>query len=137
MRGLGADGAPCRHESAFWPLPTLEAEARAIELLIGCLSPAQREQYESSRYFDVVGGDSGKRYRIRHGSQMNVEQLDRNGHRTQSLCFVPEGELPIGDVMLAQKIALERFETEAIRIANRSPNCDLDYAQRWARRYRI
>ena len=113
------------------PLP--DAEARAVELLTRCLSPAQREQYKTCRYFDVVGGDTGKRYRIRHGCQLNVEQLDQNG-RNQLLCFMPKGGLPVGDVMLAQKIALEFFETEAIRVANRSPDWDLAYELRWARR---
>jgi hypothetical protein len=37
------------------------------------------------------------------------------------LCFVPEGHLPVGDVMLAQKLALESFEVEAIKVANMAP----------------
>ena len=35
-------------------------------------------------------------------------------------CFVPEGTLPIGDVMLAQKIALETDERAALAVANRA-----------------
>ena len=58
----------------------------------------------------MIGGDTGKRYRIHHGYQMNVEQLDQNGRRTRLLCFMPRGGLPVGDIMLAQKIALELFE---------------------------
>jgi len=34
---------------------------------------------------------------------------------------MPEGQLAIGDVMLAQKVALELFESEALMIANRTP----------------
>jgi hypothetical protein len=34
---------------------------------------------------------------------------------------MPEGHLAIGDVMLAQKIALELFESEALMVANRTP----------------
>jgi hypothetical protein len=34
-------------------------------------------------------------------------------------CFGPEGELPIGDVMLAQKIALENNEQAVLALANR------------------
>ena len=117
----------------FRTMPLPEAEARAIELLTRCLSPAQREQYETRGYFDVVGGESGKRYRIRHGHQLNVEQLDQNGQRNQLLCFMPKGGLPAGDIMLAQKIALELFETEAIRVANRLRNWDLEYELRWVR----
>ena len=52
---------------------------------------------------------------------MNVEQLDRTGKRIRVLCFLPEGGLALGDVMLAQKVALELFETEALQIANTMP----------------
>jgi hypothetical protein len=34
------------------------------------------------------------------------------------LCFMPRGFLPLGDVMLTQKMALELFASEAITIAN-------------------
>jgi hypothetical protein len=40
------------------------------------------------------------------------------------LCFEPQGQLPVGDVMLAQKIALELFESKALRVANASPTWD-------------
>jgi hypothetical protein len=35
-----------------------------------------------------------------------------------SLCFVPGDLLPVGDIMLAQKLALELFEIEALKVAN-------------------
>jgi hypothetical protein len=39
------------------------------------------------------------------------------------LCFMPIGALPIGDVMLAQKIALETCEREVRAVARRfTPN---------------
>jgi hypothetical protein len=91
---------------------------------------------EMHRYFDVIGSDTGATYRIRHGSQMNVERLDHKGSCVQLLCFMPENGLPIGDVMLAQKIALELFESEAIRVANKSPHWYLEYETRFGRRYR-
>jgi hypothetical protein len=52
---------------------------------------------------------------------MNVEELDQRGRCTRRLCFVPEGKLVDGDVMLAQKVALEAFEAEALAIANKFP----------------
>ena len=52
---------------------------------------------------------------------MNVEQLDKNGKRVCLLCFVPEGPLVLGDVMLAQKLALELFEPQALAVANIIP----------------
>ena len=53
---------------------------------------------------------------------MNVDELDERGARTAAWCFGPEGELPIGDLMLAQKIALEYNERGALALANRG-NC--------------
>ena len=52
---------------------------------------------------------------------MNVERLDQSGRRVELLCFVPETQLPLGDVMLAQKLALELYEIDALNAANRFP----------------
>jgi hypothetical protein len=45
--------------------------------------------------------------------------LDTRGRWLTSLGFTLVGHLPIGDVMLAQKIALELFEHDALNVANR------------------
>ena len=115
-----------------------EAAERSIQLLISNLSPLQRAQYLTLGYFEVTGSDTGKRYRIRHGHQLNIEELDRNGRRISVLCFLPGGGVPVGDVMLAQKTALEVFESDAIRVAHRSPVWDdlLTDEMRRARRWR-
>jgi hypothetical protein len=105
-----------------------------MELLAQHLSPTQRTQYERFKYFDVVGGDSGRRYRIRHEQLLNVELLDEDGHRVCVLCFMPEGHLPIGDTMLAQKLALELFEGEALKVAHKSPAWDETAAREMYRR---
>jgi len=97
------------------------AHARDMELLVEHLSPAQRAQYDRFNYFDVIGGNTGRRYRIRHGQVMNVEVLDNAGHRMCALCFMPKGHVPVGDVVLAQKLALESFEAAAIKVAQMSP----------------
>jgi hypothetical protein len=103
-----------------------EAHARGIQLLQQNLSPNQSAQYEQCGYFDVIGGETGRRYRIRAGCQMNVEQLDKKGRPKWALCFAPEGELVVGDVMLAQKLALELFESDTLKVANKShPHPDL------------
>jgi hypothetical protein len=104
--------------------PSAHPRERGFQLLTRNLSPAQREQYEMRGYFEVIGGDTGQRYRIRQGHQMNVEQLDKNGIQTGRLCFMPRGHLPVGDVMLAQKLALELFESDALRTAHRTPAWD-------------
>lgn len=95
------------------------AEEKGLTLLRQWLSPAQLAQYEKYGYFEVMGGESGKHYRIRPTRQMNVDELDQHGARTAAWCFGPDGELPIGDVMLAQKIALENNERAALALANR------------------
>ena len=97
-----------------------EAEARALTLLKEWLSPKQRACYERFRYFEVIGSDTGKRYRIHYGTQTNIEELSQTGQRVCKWCFVPDGNLVAGDVMLAQKIALETNERGALSVARRS-----------------
>lgn len=108
-----------------------------VILLLACnLTAMQRKQYASYAYFDVIGGDTGKRYRIQSCYQMNIEELDVQGRPVRLLCFMPEGRVPLGDVMLAQKIALELFEREAIHIAKRVWDFTLEEQEsRIARRY--
>ena len=96
-----------------------EEEALGLKLLQENLSPAQLEQHGRFGYFDVVGGNTGKRYRIKYGFQLNVALLDNRGRTKAVLCFAPDGNLPAGDVMLAQKLALELFETDTLKIANK------------------
>jgi hypothetical protein len=98
-----------------------DTNARGARLLIENLSQVQRDQYERRGYFEVTGGGTGKRYRIRKSYQMNVEELSNNGRRMSLLCFMPKGGLVLADVMLAQKLALELFELEALAIANTCP----------------
>jgi len=98
-----------------------KAHARSLQLLRESLSTEQREQHEKQGYFEVIGGQTGRRYRIKNGAQMNIEMLDTRGRSISELCFMPEGGLPVGDVMLAQKFALELFEQDALKVANTFP----------------
>lgn len=95
-----------------------ETESRGVKLLKEWLSKEQLAQYEQHKYFDVTGCHSGKRYRIRHGTGTNVYELDGAGRPRAGWCFVPKDYLVAGDVMLAQKIALETDELGALAIAN-------------------
>jgi len=95
-----------------------ETETRGVKLLKEWLSKEQLAQYEQHKYFDVTGCHSGKRYRIRHGTGTNVYELDGAGRPRAGWCFVPKDYLVAGDVMLAQKIALETDELGALAIAN-------------------
>ena len=93
-----------------------------------CESGYQREQLEVQGYFDVVGCDTGRKYRIHHGTAMNVHELDPMDRPKTGWCFVPHGSLVAGDVMLAQKIALETFEAGALSVARPFvPNTRLGY----------
>lgn len=98
-----------------------EANKKGIELLKSHLTPEQIKTYEEKNYFEVKGGSSGKTYRINHGRQMNIHELDAGGKPIQGWCFLPRGALVAGDVMLAQKNALELYEDKALRIANKFP----------------
>ena len=96
-------------------------QSRGIRLLRSWLSPAQRAQFDSEGQFDVIGSDSGRRYRISYGTAANVHEVDEAGRLGTGWCFVPEGGLVVGDIMLAQKIALETSEMNAMAVANRFP----------------
>jgi hypothetical protein len=98
-----------------------EREARGLELMKEWLSSEQFAQYDAKSYFEVTGCHSGKRYRISHGTSMNIHELDGAGRPRVGWCFAPKGHLVAGDVMLAQKIALETDERRALAVANRFP----------------
>jgi len=93
------------------------AERKSLTLLREWLSPGQLSQYEKDKTFETIGSKTGKRYRIKQGNQQNVFELDEKGQPVRGLCFVPSGFLASGDVMLAQKIALETDEETAITVA--------------------
>jgi hypothetical protein len=94
------------------------SEARGLRLLRNWLTPEQRAQFDAKRYFDVIGCDSGKRYRIHYGTMSNVHEIDAAGRSNVGWCFVPVGYLVAGDIMLAQKVALETNESSALAVAN-------------------
>ena len=76
-----------------------KSEAKAKALLKEWLSPEQLAQYERQ--------------------QQNVYELDVEGRPIRGWCFMPKGRLATGDVMLAQKIALETDEKGAMKVALR------------------
>lgn len=96
-----------------------EAEERGMQLLLDNLSGGQRKQYKRHKWFVVIGGSTGQRYRINYGRQMNIEGIDGSYRRKFGLCFLPSGGLCHGDTMLAQKLALEHDEENALKVANK------------------
>jgi len=98
---------------------TTEAAEKCAEiLLLKCLTQDQQTQYWQDRSFIVFGGDTGTQYRIRRGSAFNIKAF-RNEIHIFSLCGRPKITLPVADIMLAQKFALELEEKQFLRLANR------------------
>jgi hypothetical protein len=93
--------------SGYWrPRARSEAEKRAMALLRSWLTPEQDKQWAAHGEFEVIGSETGTRYRITYRAIMNVHQLDAAGRPVVQWCFAPEGCLASGDVLLVQKIAL-------------------------------
>jgi len=111
------------HISALWGrlIARLQndSEARGLKLLREWLSPDQLVQFNADGYFDVIGCDTGNRYRIHYGSSMNIDELDDRSRPRTCYCFCTDVSLVPGDVVLAQKIALETDERAALAVANR------------------
>jgi hypothetical protein len=62
-------------QSQWHPRPRSEAEKRAMVLLRSWLTPEQEKQWAARREFEVIGCDTGTRYRITHKAVMNVYEL--------------------------------------------------------------
>ena len=107
------------HQKSWRRRPRSEAEQRAIVLLRSWLTPEQDKQWAERSEFEVIGCDTGTRYRITLRAVMNVHQLDPAGRTVAQWCFAPQGCLAPGDVLLAQKIALETMERKVLALANR------------------
>lgn len=90
------------------------ATARARNLLLAHLSPAQRDSLARLGHFDVQV--EGRTYRIRQGTHGNVRLLDA-GREVRSFCAQPDG-VPAEDAMLAQKLMIETDEAAFLRVAN-------------------
>ena len=93
--------------------PDRRASERALDLLVQCLTPAQRTEFARSSTFKVRG-QSGQQYRITYATTSNVEVIGPSGTVSRRLCAIPA-------VMLAQKLMLETREAEFLRIAAGGP----------------
>ena len=93
------------------------------ELLRACLRAEQLAEFDRAGWFTVSGGRYD--YRINHGRTANVEVMARDGRYLRRVCFYPVArggrDLPVFDVMLAQKLMLEADEAGALAIAVQYP----------------
>jgi hypothetical protein len=104
--------------TAAWPLAARAQSSgriRRIGIFINLTSDDAEGQSRNAAFLQGLGDG----YPRRSSLQMNVDELDEQGARIVAWCFGPEGDLPIGDIMLAQKIALENDERAALAVANR------------------
>ena len=108
-----------RHRQRRLAAQPSNPEQRANTLLKEWLCPEQGLTLDRRGYFQVTGSHTGKRYRIRRYPQMNIDELGKDRVPIAVWCFGPVGHLPLGDVMLTQKLALETNEQAALAVANR------------------
>lgn len=94
-----------------------EAEARAETLLVENLRLQQRNDYLEKRHFDVVGR-SGTRYRVHRGTVGNIDVVGKDGVVRHRLCGHPQ-DVPVSDVLLAQKLMLEHDDNDFVKRCNR------------------
>lgn len=105
------------------PVPQMaqsQALRKSLVLLMENLTERQKKDFLQSGYFDVTG-QSGWLYRIYYGSAMNIVRMTKDHVPVDCnnlLCVVPEGGLPVGDVLLCQKLGLELEEALAIKRGN-------------------
>lgn len=92
------------------------ANRRALTLLLKQLSPEQRQTFRTLGYFFVTGAHSSDRYCIRAEMNANIDVLDHGTETHYRLCVLPNGGVPIYDVMAAQLLYLQDPQTEKLLI---------------------
>jgi hypothetical protein len=96
---------------------------RASALLRRHLSWEQRVSFTAHGHFDLVS-EWGRRYRITEGNCRNVYSLGRDEdgtwHPLQCFCLMAPG-VPVGDLLLTQKLLLETDEQHFLQKAIASP----------------
>jgi hypothetical protein len=89
-----------------------QARLRAEALLWAWLSPTQRKQYRTRRWFEVTTA-SGRRYRVLRGGVVRVDP------RGSGYCSAAPAPVPVADEMLANKLLLESDERRFLATAHR------------------
>jgi len=99
----------------------MKAGKVAEELLLETMTPEQREMYEKTKRFHVISSE-GKRFEVDCRGQRyhNVYELDAIGKPVVEHCIYQQGNTPLGDNYLAQKLLLECDEKRFRQIANQT-----------------
>lgn len=113
------------------------ATRRSLVLLMKQMTPQQRREFREHRYFHVIGGGSGERYRIRVGTIANIDAMREDGTVKHRLCARPIDDVPVYDVMAAQLLHLQdpASEPHFLLQANVQPTLPDDrsaYRTAWA-----
>jgi hypothetical protein len=95
-------------------------ETRGLQLMRNRLSVEQCAQFDLDTS-TFAGLSLAKKYRIHFGVSANIQEIGDDGKALCGWCFAPDRYLVPGDVMLAQKIALETSECTALATANQFP----------------
>lgn len=93
------------------------AVRRAEKLLDAHLTHKQRRELKKKKLFHVRGQD-GNLYQITHYGHQNVFQIE-GGRRIRQFCAVSSGQVPIADLLLAQKFLIESDIAHFLKIANK------------------
>lgn len=97
------------------------ANLKAMRLLRKTLTDEQWAQLKVDGFFEVIGV-SGKKYELHKNTVVgNVVQVDFR--QRKRMCAHPKlyedgSELPMADVLVAQKLALENLEDDFLAVAN-------------------
>ena len=94
-----------------------DVQARAEMLLLTCLSPVQRSEYERWQFFHATGSATGRTYRVLRRRAGSVQAIDGLGRPSDAFCTVLPESAPIEDQMLAQKFMLESDEPGFLELA--------------------
>jgi hypothetical protein len=110
----------------------IAAEWRAQQLLVRMLSAGQRNEFRHQGYFSVDVPGWGK-FCILPCRVFNVLHLKTG----VCYCAVPQTEVPLSDLMLAQKLLLENDPDRFFKAANRRREFDLGPVDEQSRPLRV
>lgn len=98
-----------------------QARERARTLLRSILTPDQWREYERDGTI-TISSQSGQRYQLNNkGRVRNITRLNQGNVAVEYLCCHPVDDVPIEDVLIAQKLHLECAEESFRKTANITP----------------